>query len=98
LESSDSIPDSKFITHHTRESRTQKGGAFFALYARRENNSIVGACSNSSAQQYCSSSAANNADRTTLFSVDISSALFNHNDNIDHTLFSEQYCTNLINF
>ena len=44
------------------------------------------------------SSTANNADRTMLLTTDALTMLFNHDNNIDHTLFSEQYCINLINF
>ncbi len=44
------------------------------------------------------SSSANNADRTMLLTIDALTVLFNHDNNIDHTLFSEQYCINLINF
>ena len=44
------------------------------------------------------SSTANNADRTMLLTIDDLTMLFNHDNNIDHTLFSEQYCINLINF
>jgi hypothetical protein len=44
------------------------------------------------------SSTANNADRTMLLTIDALTMLFNHDNNIDHTLFSEQYCINLINF
>ncbi len=44
------------------------------------------------------SSTANNADRTMLLTIDTLTMLFNHDNNIDHTLFSEQYCINLINF
>ncbi len=44
------------------------------------------------------SSTANNADRTMLLTTDALTMLFTHDNNIDHTLFSEQYCINLINF
>ncbi len=44
------------------------------------------------------SSTANNADTTMLLTIDALTMLFNHDNNIDHTLFSEQYCINLINF
>ncbi len=35
---------------------------------------------------------------TMLLTIDALTMLFNHDNNIDHTLFSEQYCINLINF
>ena len=38
------------------------------------------------------SSTANNADRTILFTTDALTMLFSHDNNIDHRLFSEQYC------
>ncbi len=36
------------------------------------------------------SSTANNADRTMLLTIDVLTMLFNHDNNIDHTLFAVQ--------